>query len=121
MLLVAFATWEDALSRTVGLLHVQGDAQGVLQAAITRRARNAQLNLIIAEMQIYLGAAHHDMYATHFWAEDNELCDALSRLPEGAHIPEELSQVAWAEPVRAEWALLKPSGDKQRLLEEVDS
>ena len=70
-----------------GTLELRGDAQGVLQAVLARRARCPSVNLIVAEIQLVLGASMFDMFAAQVWSEDNDVADALSRLAEGAVMP----------------------------------
>ena len=41
-----------------------GDAQGVLQAVIAHRAKNALLNKIVAEIEIVLGATSGDAFVS---------------------------------------------------------
>ena len=88
MLLVAVVTWKSILSQAQGPLTIHGDAKGVLQAVVRRRARNAAL--VVAEIQLVLGFIAYDLTAVHFWSEENGTCDALSRLSEGAAFPPDL-------------------------------
>ena len=64
----------------------------VLQAVVTRKAKSPHLNLVILEIQLELGATMYDLTAAHFWSEENEIADALSRLPEGVAIPAALAK-----------------------------
>ena len=108
MLLVAVHTWSDLLAGAYGRLMVCGDAKGVLQAVVYRRARNPLLNLIVAEIQLELGATTHDLVAAHFWSEDNQSCDALSRLHEGAAFPAVLiGATRWTTSRRAPWVFVR--------------
>ena len=106
-LLCAVSTWAVALAGHQGRLVLHGDAQGVLQAVCRRRAREPRLNLIVAEIQLHLGAGIHDLTGVHFWSEENAVCDALSRRAEGATLPEVLVDATFVEPVVPErWLLL---------------
>ena len=78
-LLVALWTWKSTLAVTGARLTVRGDAKGVLQDVIAQRARNPGINLIIAEMQLAVAFSSLDLTAVHWWSEDNEVCDKLSR------------------------------------------
>ena len=102
-LLLAVATWRPLLEVVQGTLELRGDAQGVLQAVLSRRARCPTINLIIAEMQLVLGASMLDMFASHVWSEENEVADALSRLAEGAAMPEDCATAKKWEAVRLCW------------------
>ena len=86
-LLIAVNTWRDALVQMYGTIELRGDAQGVLQAVLARRARCPAVNLVVAEVQLVLGASMHDVFAAHVWSEDNDVADDLSRLAEGAALP----------------------------------
>ena len=90
MLLVALYTWRSRLADEFGQLVIHGDAQGVLQAVIAKKARSPVINLVVAEMKLALGRSMHSVAAAHFWREENTVCDALSRLHEGAQVPAEL-------------------------------
>ena len=54
-LLLALWIWRQLLGQFRGVLRLRGDALGVLQSVIRRRARNPRLNLIVAEAQLVLG------------------------------------------------------------------
>ena len=79
MLLVALWSWRAKFSSPSARLILRGDAKGVLQDVVAQRARNPGINLIIAEMQLALARSAMDLTALHWWSEDNELCDMLSR------------------------------------------
>ena len=69
-------------------LFVLGDALGVLQAVLAKRARCPDINMQIAEMNLILAATPHELTAAHVWSEENALADALSRLQEtGDELP----------------------------------
>ena len=88
MLLVALEAWKHELSEDIGKLKVIGDAEGVLQAAVRGRAKLPKLNEVIAEQQLQLAHTKFDLTAIHIWSERNAVCDQLSRLSEGASIPD---------------------------------
>lgn len=109
MLLVAITTWRAEIISSGAKLVVKGDAQGVLQSVIHRRAKNTTINMIVGEMQLKLGRAFQDITAVHFWSEDNELCDRLSRLFDRtpAKFPTELAEAHESTFQRLDWTLLK--------------
>ena len=106
MCLVAITTWAHLFTDDVGKLSIRGDAQGVLQAAIKGRARMPKLNEIIAEMQLRFAHTKFDLAALHIWSEKNAICDALSRLSEGAAFPEECSRWQRWPRLHREWGVL---------------
>ena len=62
-LLMAVRTWSQKLATFHGTLMVVGDAKGVLQDVVARRARSARLNLIVAEIQLELADTPHELIA----------------------------------------------------------
>ena len=107
MLLLALVTWQNELLKVIGNLVVHGDALGVLQAVVKGKARNADINIIVAEIQHVLSFGQNDITAAHFWSEDNAECDALSRLHEGAEFPSGLAKCMTRPTIRRRpWALL---------------
>lgn len=106
-LLLAICTWSTQLQEAEGKLHVRGDAKGVLQAVVFGKAKAPKVNLIIAEAQLILGRSMHALTAAHYWSEENQVCDALSRLHEGARCPDMLSPEHRRNPIRkAPWKIL---------------
>ena len=91
-------TWQTDLLTAGGPRTIHGDAQGVLQAVVAQRARNPLLNLIVAEIQVVLGPTANSITAVHLWSEENQTCDALSRLHEGSCVPDELRTAVCCPP-----------------------
>ena len=89
-LLHSVNAWRKILSTATGSLAVMGDALGVLHDARKFRAKDAVLNSIMAELALIIAPMGHDLRAVHLWTQRNETCDALSRLSDGAKIPEVL-------------------------------
>ena len=101
-LLIALKTWTHLLTANRAELHLFGDAEGVLRAVLAKRARNAAINLVIAEIGLTLAPTNFDLQAAHLWSEENALADALSRRAEGVEIPAELAnavkdKVRWSQ------------------------
>ena len=86
-LLLAIEAWDNVLARRFGTLELRGDAQGILQAVLKKRARSPVINVLVAEIQLCLAKSMHDIFGSHIWSEDNEWADQLSRLGEGAVMP----------------------------------
>jgi hypothetical protein len=108
-LLLAVDAWASVLTDHSGTLEFRGDAQGILQAVLKRRARSPVINLLIAELQLCLGRTMFDMYASHVWSEDNELADDLSRLGEGAVLPASFADIDQTIIIRHSWKFLSQS------------
>ena len=101
-LLIALKTWTHLLVAKRAELHLFGDAEGVLRAVLAKKARNAAVNLVIAEIGLTLAPTNFDLQAAHLWSEENALADALSRGAEGIEVPAELAdavkdQVRWSQ------------------------
>ena len=106
---IAMSTWRHVLVRMQGPLQLSGDAQGVLQAVLARRARDPNINSIVAEVQLLLGPSMLDLYAAHVWSEENLIADALSRMCQGASLPDVLVGVKQSRPKRREWFFVNRS------------
>ena len=98
-LLMAIRTWCKRLAQFQGKLWIVGDAKGILQDVIARRARNPQINLLVAEIQLELADSPHDITAVHIWSQQNRICDELSRMCEGRQEPPEVSAAYRWQPV----------------------
>ena len=104
-LLAGTCTWHHLLGERCGRLRLRGDAKGALQAVARKRAHHAGLNRVVAEM---LCRAMRDVEVAHFWPELNAEADALSRVHEGAEVPQRLAQTGIRDaPVcRCPWRIL---------------
>ena len=107
MLLVAVSAWSEELA-SCGELRLIGDAKGVLQSVMSGRSKHPRLNLIIAELQLALGARSQiELSVVHWWSEDNTVCDKRSRIDEGESIPSTLSSARFRAPAsRSRWKLV---------------
>ncbi|CAK0839052.1 unnamed protein product [Prorocentrum cordatum] len=94
-LLIAVHAWHGRLGGQRGRLQLRGDAKGVLQAVVRKRAHHAALNRVAAELLLILGRAMHDI-------------DALSRVHGGADVPQRLAHTGICDtPVRRRpWRIL---------------
>ena len=54
------------LSVRLGRLIFRGDAQGVLQRVVFRRAKLPQRNPIVSEIALTLGGTMHDVLGSHW-------------------------------------------------------
>ena len=108
-MVLALATWISFFPVGRCKLQLRGDAQGVLQSVLARRAKCPQINMIIAETQLILGSTMYDLYAAHVWSEHNDVADGLSRLYEGAKVPDECAEAICDDVARPVWAFLGSS------------
>ena len=105
-MLLALWTWREQLAPCRGKLVLWGDALGVLQATIRRRARNPRINLILVEAQLVMGYLGGELAAAHWWSERNVVCDELSRLDQDGSIPAMLHGVPRTEVLHRKWRIL---------------
>ena len=108
-MLLALWTWRQLLQAQNGPLMLRGDAFGVLQSIVARRAKQHSLNMLMAEAQLILGHSGYDLCAAHWWSERNITCDILSRLAEGFLIPSECQPEKRWRAQRRHWRVL-PGG-----------
>ena len=116
MLLIALKTWSHLLMCHSGRIRIHGDAKGVLQSVVYGRAKQPALNLIVAEMQLVLGGVFHDLRAAHFWSEENDVCDDLSRLHQGVKLPSILENAKHVSAKRNRWLLITYKNMRQKLV-----
>ena len=65
-LLLAVRAWQPIIAGSSGPLALRGDAKGILQAVVQRRARNALVNAMVAEISLVLGHGFQDLAASHW-------------------------------------------------------
>ena len=83
-----------------------GDAKGVLQGMVTFHSKDRGVSMIAMEMALLMAPVGISFEAVHIWSESNDLCDQVSRIPEGAALPKELREVRHTQAQRAGWRLL---------------
>ena len=110
-LLLACTTWKERFKEVRTSLSFRCDAKGVLQGVLARRGKNPDIIKIVAETMLVLSGTVHEFAATHFWFEENAVCDMLSRRQESDFMKSrELVQSRECETSRKEsWEFL--SGD----------
>ena len=112
-LLHSVSTWRKILSTSSGSLAIMGDALGVLHDAQKFRARDSVLNAVMAELALIIAPMGHDLRAIHLWTQRNETCDALSRLTEGAAMPEVLSRARQMSRPKLQYRVLQSNNDEE--------
>ena len=83
-----------------------GDALGVLQHAVSFKARDPMLNGIMAELALQVAPMGFIVSATHAGSECNATCDALSRDHVKAHSLPMLASSKRSKDVVSEWRYL---------------
>ena len=84
----------------------RGDAKGILQSIVKRRAKSPPINEIVAEIQLMLGHSAQELSAVHWWSEYNALADTLSRMQPGTKPPQELNGCQRDDALRRNWLVL---------------
>lgn len=96
-ILIAVDTWLPHLRGQAAFL-LQADATAALYAAARLAGRTAAMNAIAVEIAIRLESAQVCLSPEHLRGALNFECDALSRLAQGAAVPERLLHVSRSSP-----------------------
>jgi hypothetical protein len=91
-LLIAIDTWLPRL-RCEPVCLVQTDATAALYNTIRMAGRTPAMNALAAEVALRLESAHVSAVAEHISGTLNFHCDALSRLAQGAAVPQMLQAI----------------------------
>ncbi|CAE8696540.1 unnamed protein product, partial [Polarella glacialis] len=79
---------------------IESDSTSALQASMTLRAHSPQMNRLSGEVALELEANGLDLlWGAHISGADNYLADALSRLSQGASVPECLRDAEWLDAI----------------------
>ena len=105
-MLAAVATWQKVIFASTGALTVFGDALGMLHGAVRFKSKDPGINLLFMELALLFAPRGATLEAMHWWSEENELADDLSRLDEGAQIPLALNGVPRTPWSSLEWRIL---------------
>ena len=92
--------------QSTGNLLAIGDALGMLHGAVRFKSQDPAINVMFMELALLFAPRGATLEAMHFWSEENELADALSRIESDFVIPPSLMQVprtSWSSP---EWRIL---------------
>ena len=85
--LLAVSTWRRLFANPVNRVILVGDAEGVLHGAVTLHSKDPVINKVFGEVALLIGPSGGCLKAVHYWSEDNEVADALSRSSQGAPLP----------------------------------
>ena len=89
-LLLAVRAWQQVIFASTGALVAMGDALGMLFGAVRFKSKDPGINLIFMEVALVFAPRGATIEAMHWWSEENEVADALSRLDDGAELPASL-------------------------------
>ena len=92
-LLLAVFVWPFCFDHGFQQVLFIGDALGVLCGAVEFRAKDPHINKIFMELALCAAPTGACLSAEHIWSETNKLADDLSRVAEGASIPDGLRGV----------------------------
>jgi hypothetical protein len=92
MMLLALRQWLD--QGVHGIVSVVGDAEGVLGALTRMRSDDPIINLITMDFALWIAPRGLSVEGLHIWGEENAAPDQLSRLSQGAALPQCLVGVA---------------------------
>ena len=105
-LTLAIWTWRDIVLKVGGPWRFLGDAKGVMQGAAKFKAKDPAINRLFMEIALIVVEAGHELHEEHLWSEDNFLADQVSRLQEGAVLPEQLRGVHQARMEEPKWQII---------------
>ena len=106
MLLCAFRAWDRVIASSSGAPLAVGDALGMLHGAVKFKSKDPAINCIFMELALLFAPRGGTLSAVHFWSEENDVADDLSRLEEGAAIPAIVSGVRRTQAARDGWRIL---------------
>ena len=99
-LVSAIHLWSGQVLAADGDTTMVTDALGVLCGAATLRNRDRAINTLLMDLALLLAPSGRCVEGLHIWSEENTEADALSRLCQGAVVPQRLSAIprtAWPE------------------------
>ena len=107
MLVVAVATWSKFFEKDYANVHLVGDARGVLQAVTRKRALNALINIIVAEIILILRRSMYSLQVPHIWSEVKMIADKFSSFHGTKELPGDVKGVRCRTAVIPRMKLLK--------------
>ena len=107
-LLLALIQWGDFAAKDA-VLTLVGDNTGSLQEALSLKGKGS-LNLLSKELACRQAKHQWKFAVGHLATEANKIADALSRLPQGAPLPDEVARAEQVQPIDIAnlWTTLRP-------------
>ena len=87
-LVATIELWHKVIFASRGRLVVIGDPLGDLYGAVRFRSKDPWINRMFLRLALLFAPRGDTLEAVHIWSEANALADTLSRLNEGAALPE---------------------------------
>ena len=91
MIILALRQWMQKGLR--GKVCVVGDAEGILGALTRLRSADDIVNRMAMELALWIAPRGLTLEGVHIWGEENAIADALSRLSQGARVPQQLQEI----------------------------
>ena len=91
MMVLALRQWmQEGLRGRVCMI---GDAEGILGALTRLRSADEIVNLMAMELALWIAPRGLSLEGVHIWGEENAVADKLSRLSQGARVPQQLRDI----------------------------
>ena len=91
MMILALRQWMQKGLR--GRVCVIGDAEGILGALTRLRSADEVVNLMAMELALWIAPRGLALEGVHIWGEEDAVADKLSRLSQGARVPQQLQEI----------------------------
>ena len=91
MMVLALRQWMQKGLR--GRVCMIGDAEGILGALTRLRSADEIVNLMAMELALWIAPRGLSLEGVHIWGEENAVADKLSRLSQGARVPQQLQDI----------------------------
>ena len=109
-LVATIELWHKVIFASRGRLVVIGDPLGDLYGAVKFRSKDPWINRMFLRLALLFAPRGDTLEAVHIWSEANALADTLSRLNEGAALPECLRGCPHTQWQAKRWSSLKGKG-----------
>ena len=109
-LVATIELWYKVIFASRGRLVVIGDPLGDLYGAVKFRSKDPWINRMFLRLALLFAPRGDTLEAVHIWSEANALADTLSRLNEGAALPECLKDCPRTQWQTRHWSLLEGKG-----------
>ena len=109
-LVATIELWHKVIFASRGRLVVIGDPLGDLYGAVRFRSKDPWINRMFLRLALLFAPRGDTLEAVHIWSEANALADTLSRLNEGAALPECLKGCPHTRWQTRHWSHLQGKG-----------